>query len=325
MPYIRSANPDFKRIDSPTTDLNYTHGADKRKTFIPVAFQVTSPFDFNKVLLPHALVLHVNPATFNETFTKKVERIQTKGGWVEQHWGDDLSEISADGSTGAFMNIYTGLTSVLRNRTIAYDRFRDLHDLFRHNGSVYDPYGNIVLQGQIILMFDRGTFTGTFRTFQFTETAESPFAFQLNWTFKIEHILYYVPMAQPGAPLYGPAARAPAFQRQNTEKAPNAVAAAAAAETAAAEQAAAAKVAYGELRDAAAGAWERVSSAVKGFLETMSKSQEERTAEEQAKVDAAASQAATDSLAQQRREQYQSHQAIPIQTAPGRTPVGGKK
>ena len=224
MPHIRSANPDFKRLDAPSRDPGYTHGADRRQRGIPVAFQVTSPFDYNRVLLPHALVLHVNPANFNETHTKKVERFQTKGGWVEQHWGDELSEISADGSTGAFMNIYTGLSSVLRRRTIAYDRFRDLYDLFRHNGSVYDPYGNIVLQGQIMLMFDRGTFIGTFRTFEFEETAESPFAFTVNWTFKVERILYYIP-GTPGQPLYGPAARAPAFQSQNTVKAPNAVAA----------------------------------------------------------------------------------------------------
>ena len=224
MPYIRSANPDFKRIDAPSHDLNYSHGVDQRQSFIPVAFQVTSPFDFNKVLLPHALVMHVNPATFNETFTKKIERIQTKGGWVEQHWGDDLTEISGNGSTGAFMNIYTGLTSVLRRRTIAYDRYRDLHDLYRHNGSVYDPYGNIVLQGQILLMFDRGTFAGTFRSFKFNETADSPYTFSLDWSFKVEKVYYYIPMLRnalgqgvTGVSLYGPRPRVPTFQSQNTE------------------------------------------------------------------------------------------------------------
>lgn len=219
MPYIRSASPNFDRLDAPG-EAKYVHGVSSRQQFIPVAFQVTSPYDVRKVLLPHALVMHVNPANFNEVFNKKVERFQTKGGFVEQHWGDDLTEISADGSTGAFMNIYTGLSSVLRRRTIAYDRYRDLHDLFRHNGSVYDPYGNIVLQGQIMLMFDRGTFLGTFRSFEFEETAESPFAFQVNWSFKVEHIIYYIPGAGSGHPIYGPAARVPQFQSENKEKAP---------------------------------------------------------------------------------------------------------
>ena len=40
---------------------------------------------------PHALVMHVNPSNFNESYTKKIERIQTRGGFVEQHWGDELS------------------------------------------------------------------------------------------------------------------------------------------------------------------------------------------------------------------------------------------
>jgi hypothetical protein len=329
MPHIRSANPDFKRIDAPSSDLKYIHGADVKKTVLPMAFQVTSPFDFTRAIMPHALVLHVNPASFNETFNKKIERIQTTGGWVEQHWGDDLSEVSADGSTGAFMNIYTGLSSVLRRRTIAYDRYRDLHDLFRHNGSVYDPYGNIVLQGQVLLMFDRGTLAGTFRTFEFEETADSPFTFKLNWTFKVEHILYYIPGAGSGKPLYGPAARVPSFQMQNTEKAPNAVAQA---ETEAKAKAKAkaqaeedAKKAYTELRDAAVGAWNRGSEAVRGFLETISKSPEQRTAEEQAQAAAAESQALTDSLARQRREQFNNRTTAPTHTASSATSAKGKR
>jgi len=214
--YIRSASPDFKRIDAPSNETNYVHGAALRKSpLIPMAFQVTSPFDRRRVLLPHALVLHVNPATFSENFNKRIERFQTRGGFVEQHWPDDLTEISADGSTGAFMNIYTGLASLLRHRTIAWDRFRDLYDLFHNNGSIHDPTGNIVLQGQIMLMYDRGTFLGTFRTFAFEEIDESPYAFTLNWTFKVEHIIQMIPGARSGSSLYGPKPRVPMFQHQN--------------------------------------------------------------------------------------------------------------
>lgn len=137
--------------------------------------------------------MHVNPSSLSETHTKKIERFQTRGGFVEQHWPDDLSEISADGSTGAFMNIYTGVTSVLRQRTIAWDRFRDLYDVFHNNGSVYDPFGNIVLQGNVMLMYDRGTFLGYFRSFDYEETEESPFAFKLSWSFKVKQTLVKIP------------------------------------------------------------------------------------------------------------------------------------
>jgi hypothetical protein len=197
MPHIPSANPDFDELQVPSESPNYTHGLghglEQRKTFIPMAFQVTSPFNSRRVLLPHALVMHINPQNFAENHVKKVERIQTRGGYVEQHWGDELTDINADGSTGSFMNIYTGLSSVLRQKTIAWDRYRDLHDLYRNNGSVYDPYGNIVLQGNIMLMYDRGIYLGYFRSFDTEENDDQPFAFRVSWTFKVEEEVMKIP------------------------------------------------------------------------------------------------------------------------------------
>jgi len=178
-----------------------------------MAFQVSSPFSRLRALLPHALVLHVNPSSIQESNNQKIERIQTRGGFVEQHWGHELVEISADASTGAFMNIRTGLTSVLRQRTIAWDRFRDLHDLFRNNGAVYDPSGNLVLQGNIILMYDRGTYIGGFRSFEWEDTEDSPFAFKLSWSFKIEHTIYSVDSSGFGTVVPG---ATPSFQNINT-------------------------------------------------------------------------------------------------------------
>ena len=193
MPHIPSANPDFERLEVPSQQAGYQHGLEKRRSFVPMAFQLTSPFNSRRALLPHALVMHVNPQNYSENHSKKVERIQTRGGFVEQHWGDELTEISADGSTGAFMNIYTGLSSALRHKTIAWDRYRDLHDLYRCNDSVFDPYGNIVLQGHVMLMYDRGTYLGHFTTFELQETEEQPFAFQISWAFKVEEEVLKVP------------------------------------------------------------------------------------------------------------------------------------
>jgi len=215
---IHSANPDFQPLTGPSTEVNYIHGAEKRQSFIPLAFQVTSPFDRRRALLPHALVMHVNPANLSENFNKKIEKIQTRGGWVEQHWFDELTDMSADGSTGAFVNIYTGLTSVLRQRTIAWDRYRDLYDLFHNNGSVYDPYGAIVLQGNIMLLYDRGIYIGTFRSFDVDETDDSPFAFKISWTFKVEETILKMPgyMAERAGTVFP----VPNMQRENTLQGP---------------------------------------------------------------------------------------------------------
>lgn len=206
---IPSANADFKRIETPSSEDAYVHPMATRKGAIPMAFQITSPFNRNTLLLPHALVMHVNPNSFEESYAHKIERIQTRGGFVEQHWGSELTEISASASTGAFMNVYTGLTSVMRQRTIAWDRYRDLYDIYNNNGSVYDPFGNIVLQGNILLMYDRGNYLGTFRTFSVDETDDSPFAFKLDWTFKVESTLLSI------SPQFGRTRLVPNFQQQN--------------------------------------------------------------------------------------------------------------
>ncbi len=164
-----------------------------------MAFQVTSPLDFRRCLLPHALVLHVNPSSLSENFSKKLETLDTMGGWVEQHWFDDLTEMSADGSTGGFLNLYTGMASVMRKETIAWNKYRDLVDLFKNNGSVYDPYGKIVLQGRIMLLYDRGTYLGHFTNFDVEETSESPYAFKISWGFKAEETLLKIPSSVASA------------------------------------------------------------------------------------------------------------------------------
>ncbi len=211
MPRIPSPNPDFKANPSvPTASPVYVHGMDQRRGFVPVAFQITSPFN-HSALMPTALVMHVNPASFNQTYNKKIERIQTRGGFVEQHWGDDLDEISADGSTGAFMNIFTGLSSVLRQGTIAWDRYRDLQDIYRNNGSVYDPFGNIVLQGDVMVMYDKGTYLGYFKQFETEETDETPYAFKTSWTFKVKETILALPRTLGD---YGKV-KSPPFQSQN--------------------------------------------------------------------------------------------------------------
>lgn len=220
MPSIPSANYDFNPNPSPTTSPYYRHPATGRFGAIPLAFQITSPLNNTIALLPHAMVMHVNPANFNETHTKKVEKIQTRGGFVEQHWGDELSEISCDGSTSAFVNLYSGLSSVLRQQTIAWDRYRDLHDLYRNNGDVYDPYGNIVLRGNVMLMYDKGVYIGSFSSFESEETDSSPFTFNLSWNFKVEQIISQLPQLQANNTGQGNmgsmvGAPAPTFQAQN--------------------------------------------------------------------------------------------------------------
>lgn len=163
----------------------------------PVVFDILGP-DLATSILPEGLrmVLHVNPSSMNFSYAKQVERIQTKGGFVEQHWGEAARNVSFNMATGGFKRLFSGLSNVTgggfdtegtRRETIAYDKYLDLLALFHNNGSIYDTSGQIALQGIIKILFDGGVYLGWFSSFGVTEVADKPFQFQLSADFTIAH------------------------------------------------------------------------------------------------------------------------------------------
>jgi len=128
-------------------------------------------------------------------YARKVDRIQTKGGWVEQHWGDDTEGLSLEAATGGFMRLYTGLVSNTspdivegsRRETLAYDAYLDFLALFHNNGTVYDASGQVAFQGIIKVTFDGGVYLGWFNSFSVTEAAEGPYQLKLSADMTIAH------------------------------------------------------------------------------------------------------------------------------------------
>lgn len=165
----------------------------------PVIFDILAP-DRETSLLNLAdegkgdlrLVLHVNPRTMQFSYSKQIERSQTRGGFVEFHWGDAAEEITFDAATGGFMRMYTGLSNITagpqgRRETIAYDKYLDLLALFHNNGAIYDLFGNIVVQGYIQMSFDGGVHIGWFDgAFTVTEDANTPYMFNMSARFIID-------------------------------------------------------------------------------------------------------------------------------------------
>lgn len=213
---IRSA------FNSPADEFN---GSGKR----PVVFDVYSP-DRSRSLLPDNLkmVLHVNPSSMRWSYTNHIERTQTMGGFIEAHWGQQPSEISVEAATGGFVRLYSGLSNTTgvtpssdqinpknmvptsiggtRRDSIAYDKYLDLLALYYFNGAIYDTYGNIAQQGQILMSYDGGAWWGWFTTFSVEETSEKPYQFQLTFGFSVEreqHRLRGVPVPEPQAPMDG--------------------------------------------------------------------------------------------------------------------------
>ena len=184
-------------FNSPSDEFN---GKGKR----PVVFDVIAPDGFTS-LLPDNLrmVLYANPKDLNFSYTKKVDRSQTMGGFVEYYWGDEPITITLNIPTGGFIRVGTGLSAVTgsvnvkgdtyglniggtRRDTIQYDKMLDLLALFHNNGSIYDSRGDIILQGRIKMSFDGGIWFGWFQSFSIEETADQPFMFNLSAVFQVE-------------------------------------------------------------------------------------------------------------------------------------------
>lgn len=167
----------------------------------PVVFDILGS-DYETSLLPdhYKMVLHVNPSTMKMSSSKVIQRTQTRGGFVEQHWGEGPRSIAFDMATGGFMRLYTGLSNITRQGslsvggidtgggrrdTIAYDKYLDMLALFHNNGMVYDDRGEIVFNGAIKVIFDEGEYIGWFNDFSVSEAAEKPYQFQLTASFTI--------------------------------------------------------------------------------------------------------------------------------------------
>jgi hypothetical protein len=166
----------------------------------PMLFQIADPV-YQRPLYPVLLALHVNPQTLSEKMQKSKNVVMTYGGFVEFIWPDELSSLSADATSGAFISPRTGLTagspqdSINRGRqgTIAWERMEDLLELFRCNGLVYNGQGLPVLRGRVLCIYDRGIFAGHFTNFQVVETDDKAFTFQIVWEFKVEQTVYKYP------------------------------------------------------------------------------------------------------------------------------------
>lgn len=187
----------------------------------PVVFDVVSSDRVTSVL-PEGLkmVLHVNPKTMSFSYSKQIERVATRGGFVEFHWGDASEQITFDMATGGFMRLYSGLSNVTapqgRRQTLAYQKFVDFLALFHCNGALFDSRGNIIHQNYIKCSFDGGVYVGWFDGgLTVTEAADSPYQFTVSATFIIdkEEMVFRSSVApsSPGVNTEGPPSGAQKF------------------------------------------------------------------------------------------------------------------
>lgn len=88
-----------------------------------------------------SLQLNMSPASLVVNAAKKVNRYQTLVRWVEEHWGDEMDQLSFSGTSFSFLDFKTdggqGLCVSSRNLSEPYKELQHLVDLYTTNGLAY--------------------------------------------------------------------------------------------------------------------------------------------------------------------------------------------
>lgn len=140
----------------------------------------------NPTIVVPPLYMQINPQNMQIAYAKKINRTQTFAAFVEEYWGDDLDTITCSNTTGGFLSEEVGLTNIRKTETAAYSKFKEILDLYRNNGSVYDSMGRVVKRGAVVLYYHPSIYQGYFESFDYTESADMPFRFTFNFVFKVE-------------------------------------------------------------------------------------------------------------------------------------------
>ncbi len=163
-----------------------------------------------------SLILNMSPNSLVVNSAKKVNRVQSFTRWVEEHWGDEIDQISFSGNTFAFITEDYGLAVVNRDTSSPYKELQHLVNIYLLNGAVYHKEedstqdrrmfwdytsagkasvtinrhpraGLISMRLYIKLSCDFAQFTGYFESFDVTEDALNPYRMAYTVSFKSEY------------------------------------------------------------------------------------------------------------------------------------------
>lgn len=76
--------------------------------------------------------MYINPQSVNYNYSKQITETRTKGGFVLQYWGENLTDLSISGTTG----------------TSGIEGINVLNDVYRNEQLMFDPYA-LALQAQV--------------------------------------------------------------------------------------------------------------------------------------------------------------------------------
>jgi len=171
-------------------------------------YEVIDGEDNDAMESPVTFTFKVNPSNISIQKRKLFTKLRTKGGFVFQHWGPDISEISIAGTTGNIRPNRFRLDRKTLPEGIPWvggreipvpippsDQFADrenspLLDVFRRLEEVYnqDQDEQSVRANRVLsLEYRQRLYVGHLSEFSFEERAERPFQFYYKFTFLVHY------------------------------------------------------------------------------------------------------------------------------------------
>ena len=136
------------------------------------------------------LTMKINPENLNTQFSQLLNRKRTWGGFIEEHWGEQLDSLSASGISSQFYS-ELGLTNESRRDTDSFKEFEKFINVYRNNGTLYDQKtGAILVQGYVVMNYDNAIYKGYFESFSLNEIAEKQYQLQYDFSFKVTKEIY---------------------------------------------------------------------------------------------------------------------------------------
>lgn len=142
---------------------------------------------------PPELIMFINPANIDITYSSLVTETRTLGGFVQEFWGEQLTSLSAAGQTAMFYS-NKGITNKDVRLSESYQNFIRLVNVYKNNGKDYSDKkllaknvnpNRIVSFGTVIMNYISKEYHGYFENFSIKELSEKPFNLEYDFSFKV--------------------------------------------------------------------------------------------------------------------------------------------
>jgi len=143
---------------------------------------------------PPDLVMFINPANLDLSYSQLINETRTLGGFIQEFWGEQLTTLSASGQTAMFYSD-KGITNKDSRISEAYQNFIRLVNIYKNNGKDYSDEritlasktnpNRIVSFGTVIMTYINKEYEGFFESFTMKEIAEKPFSLEYDFSFKV--------------------------------------------------------------------------------------------------------------------------------------------